>query len=254
MNKPKVLYIGDSIAHNANFAAIEKETNSRINTIKAYSSIKDSRATWPNKNLTDVTPFALTNTYEEDAYTHLVIAAPTVDISNMNTSKLFDGDNVEVYKQNVITSCHNTLAVAHNALQNLPNLEKVVVMEHAPRFDEENIDPTGLKPMLAKLANSTFAQMWHSSMFKDKLVIGKHSLDCTNDQRDIRYRDERSNRYDGVHMYSSYGKRAFTRSVTKILKALLPFTPQPYSSSSCPHSTCLQAMYQKERKTERQIE
>ena len=37
LEKPKVLYIGDSAAHNANFAHIEKDTKSRI-TVKSYRS------------------------------------------------------------------------------------------------------------------------------------------------------------------------------------------------------------------------
>ena len=37
LEKPKVLYIGDSVAHNANFAHIEKDTKSRI-TVKSYRS------------------------------------------------------------------------------------------------------------------------------------------------------------------------------------------------------------------------
>ena len=51
LEKPKVLYIGDSVVHNANLAHIEKETKSRITTDKSYSSIRDDRASWPKKNL-----------------------------------------------------------------------------------------------------------------------------------------------------------------------------------------------------------
>ena len=37
LQKPKVLYIGDSVAANANFAFLEKESNSRIRSVKAYT-------------------------------------------------------------------------------------------------------------------------------------------------------------------------------------------------------------------------
>ena len=94
LQKPKILYVGDSIAQNADIALVERVTHSRIRTKKAYSSINDTRARWPHKNLTDVTPAALLNTYEEDKFTHLVLAAPTVDISNMNTEKLTKSDNI----------------------------------------------------------------------------------------------------------------------------------------------------------------
>ena len=81
LQKPKILYVGDSIAQNANIAVIEKETQSRICTKKAYSSVEDKVAMWPHKNITDVTKKALTDTFEEDKFTHLIIAAPSVDIT-----------------------------------------------------------------------------------------------------------------------------------------------------------------------------
>ena len=95
LQKPKVLYIGDSVAHNVNFASLEKKTNSRIKTVKAYSSVRDSRARWPAKNVTDVTPAALVDTPDHDEFSHLVLGAPNVDISNMNTNKLVEEDNIE---------------------------------------------------------------------------------------------------------------------------------------------------------------
>ena len=244
--------MGDSISHNANFSKIEEETKSRLKTVKAYSSTKDNRARWPQKNLTDVTKAALKNTHENDEFDHLVIGAPSVDITNINTSKLSVDDSIEVFKQDVVTSCHNIFAVAQNAVQNHPNLKKVVIMQHAPRFDEQNVDPTGLKPKLAKMANSTFSQLWHSSVHKDKIIIGQHSLDCTSDLVTARYKDERTNRYDGVHMYGSFGYRAFTRSVVQILKGALPVQSSPADTSSSSesfHATCPQTVYQRTKTT-----
>ena len=57
--------------------------------------------TWKRKQ----TLVALVNTYEEDEYTHLVLGAPTVDITNMDKIKLKSNDNIEVFKQNVFISC-----------------------------------------------------------------------------------------------------------------------------------------------------
>ena len=36
LQKPKILYIGDSVAQNADIAYLERETQSRIRTKKAY--------------------------------------------------------------------------------------------------------------------------------------------------------------------------------------------------------------------------
>ena len=40
----KVLYIGDSVARNADFNKVEIDNNIRIRTVKAYSSVKDDEA------------------------------------------------------------------------------------------------------------------------------------------------------------------------------------------------------------------
>ena len=93
--------IGDSIAHNANFNTVEMETNVRVRTVKAYSSTHNPKARWPKKNVADVTPSTLSKTYKDAQFTHLVVAAPTVDISNLDTSKLSPNDNMEYFKQEI---------------------------------------------------------------------------------------------------------------------------------------------------------
>ena len=50
------------------------------------------------------------------------------------------------------------VTVAENAARKHPDLRKVTIMEHAPRFDENEVDPIGLKPRLAKFANSTISE------------------------------------------------------------------------------------------------
>ena len=94
--KPKILIVGDSVTHNANLANIEKDTKSRVRTVKAHSSVRDKRARWPEKNHADVVPKALKAVHEGDEYEYLVLGAPTVDITNMNTSHLSQNDNTEV--------------------------------------------------------------------------------------------------------------------------------------------------------------
>ena len=133
-------------------------------------------------------------------------------------------------------------------------------MDHAPRYDTHDVDPTGLKPKLATFANANLAQMWHSSDMKDRIHIGKHNLDCTDDQIEVRYRSEQTARYDGVHLYGSQGRISYTNSVLQILKSVLPpplrktaFTPSSSTSnqtwSTSDHSSCPQAMFQKKKKT-----
>ena len=254
LRKPKILFVGDSIAHSVDIAAVEMETQSRIRTKKAYSSIHDTRARWPCKNFSDVTPDALADTFEDDEFSQMVLSAPTVDISNTDTSRLRTSDNIEVYKQKIAISCENMFTVAQNALSRHPQLKTVVIMEHAPRFDVAFNDPTGLKSKLATFANSTLAQLWQSSPMKNKIVIGKHTLDCPDDMINAWYKDDSSSRYDGVHLYGSRGRDAYTKSVLEIIKSALP-TPQyktgSASSSSSPHANCAQAVYQRAQKQKR---
>ena len=145
LKKPKVLYLGDSLAHNADIAWIEKETQCRIRTKKAYSSDNDRNA-------------ALSEIHNDDKFSHLILSAPTVDISNLDTSELRMNDDIEVFKQKVELSCENMVSIATNALFEHPEIEKVTIMEHAPRHDTASSDPTRLKARLAFFANKTLEQ------------------------------------------------------------------------------------------------
>ena len=129
------------------------------------------------------------------------MSAPTVDISNLDTANLTIEDNREAFVQKVKISCRNMFSVAQAALSKHPQLKKVAILEHAPRFDTQDIDPAGLKPELAKLANATFSQLWHSSSFKHKITIGKHSLDCPDELIAARYSTRSLKKYQSAQAY-----------------------------------------------------
>ena len=157
-------------------------------------------------------------------------------------------DNTEALQQNVVISCNNIVNIAQNALKNHPKLEKVTILEHAPRFDEKNIDPLGLKSHLAKFANSTLGQLWMTSPMKGRIMIGKHTLDCPDEAFLDRYRDENSLKYDGVHMYGSWGRHAFSLSLKNIFKVAIREI-EPAQSVQSYHKSCPQTMYQNKQKT-----
>ena len=180
------------------------------------------------------------------------LAAPTVDISNINTENLTENDNVEVFEQKVVVSCQNMLSVAQNAVLDNPELRKVVIMEHAPRQDPKEVDPTRLKPRLARLANSTLAQLVLNSGMKNKIILGRHNIDITTPS--TVYRDDLTGRYDGVHMYGSQGKEIYTRSVERIFRSILPVTATPTQQRPLySHVTCPQAQYQKRRQARAEL-
>jgi hypothetical protein len=130
--------------------------------------------------------------------------------------------------------------VAHEALRNKSDLVKVIVVEHAPRFDEHCVDPISLKPALAKFANTTFNNLWMESSWKSKIHIASHNLQCDEKTRLARYTDERTKRYDGVHMYGQHGKQVYTESLINILNEAFT-APNPASNNQKPvddHSNC----------------
>ena len=176
MSKPKILYVGDSIGHNINFAKVEKETKTRIRTERAFSSVHDTKARGPSNNFARITPQALKDTREDDPFSHLILSAPSDDISNLDAKN----SSTEDLQHEIITSCQNMFAIAEGALKTYPELKKVTIIKHAPRFDQTHDDPRGLKPELAKFANATFDQLWFTSPYKERVQIGNHILEVEN--------------------------------------------------------------------------
>ena len=78
--RTKILYAADSVGNTASVGTLEYFTDSRVRTIKAYSSVHDSSARWPKQNFTDVVKFALEN-QGRDKFDVADMSAPTVDIT-----------------------------------------------------------------------------------------------------------------------------------------------------------------------------
>ena len=192
---------------------MEKIANCRIRTQKAYGSIFDVNARWPQKNITDVTNEALNNTRVDDPFSTLILSAPTDDISNLDTSKLEKNDNIEVFNQEFIISCKNMITLAENSLKAHPNLKKVVILEHAPRFDPHFLDPHGLKSELAKFANATMKHLCFTSSLRNKVHIGTHAINN------------------------------LARNITEVFQTNKFVTPEPNKTDK--HDDCPQAQYQK---------
>ena len=123
------------------------------------------------KNFAKVTPEALKSTRDDDPFTHLVLSAPSMDISNLETSKLTREDNIEDLQHAVLSSCQNMFITAEMALRSFPNLKNVVIRKHEERFDPPHVDPCGVKSELANFANGTLDQLWFTSPFKETVHI-----------------------------------------------------------------------------------
>ena len=222
-----------------------------MTTAKAYSSIEDNRARWPRKNVQDVTNKYLDVVSKDDTFEYLVLGAPTVDITNLDTSRTKPEANTEFFKREVIVSCQNMFTTAQNALIKHPKLKKVTIMEHSPRYDNANVDPSCLKPKLAKYANDVFRHLWSSSSLRHKIVIGlSQGLECSGKVRLARYTRTHDIKHDGVHMYGVSGRAAFRRSVTAIISSVLsphsapaPATPQSGAAQGTANTTGGQDRY-----------
>lgn len=132
------------------------------------------------------------------------------------------------------------IAVAENALKTHPCLEKVILLEHTPRFDLFEADPTGLKQKLAGFANTTLNNLITNSSMNKKITLGKHSMYPDADHG-------LSGRYDGEHMFGNQGKEEFTRSFLQIMRDALPTSTPRDSYHSSYHSRCPQALYQEKQ-------
>ena len=217
----KVLLIGDSIASNIDKEVIERGLKAKVRTSKAYGSIFDNvgskvkaAARFPAKNFRDVTPIEL----KKEQVDYLILQAGSVDITNLDTKNKPD-ENIDYFKQEVRFSAKNLFATAEAALDTQPSLQKVVIMNLTPRYQMISDDPLSLKPALVLLFNNTLTELWLDSPYKQKIVIGKHNLDCTGGIREARYRDIKNQKFDAVHLFGPSGQKAYTISVLDILKS-----------------------------------
>ena len=236
--RPKTLYIGDSISANINFNAIKKGINSEIVTAKAYSSVNDtvsnaakSAARFPEANFTAVIPAKLAT----ESFDNLIVQAGSVDITNLKT-KVEPTKHFEYFRQEAVVSAKNLFSACENALKQNPNLKKVVVMKQTPRYDTLEADPSSLKPILSQLFNNSLTESWMTSKLKYRIFVGSHNIDCTGSIREARYRSTKTGFYDGLHLYGSSGRKAYTNSVMSILKSAGLVDPM-FDHTNCPQTT-----------------
>ena len=117
-------------------------------------------------------------------------------------------------------------------------------MKQTPRYDPPSEDPLSLKPVLSELYNLTLEQCLQTSEVKDRIYLGTHTLDCTGAIREARYRETKSGKFDGLHLFGTSGSKAYTNSVLNILKLAGMVDPD------FDHSDCPQARFQARRRTQ----
>ena len=232
----KTLFIGDSVSANVDISLLEKTTQTKFVTAKAYSSIHDTvqnaaknSPRFPKSNYTDVIIAEL----NKDDYQTLVIQAGSVDITNLNT-KDNPTEYLEYFKQETIISAKNLFQAAVNGLVSSPSLKNIILMKQIPRYDPIEVDPLSLKPALSQLYNNILTEEWMNSEYKDKIMIGTHNIECSGAIQQARYRETRSGKFDGIHMFGPSGRKFYTLSVLNIFKKCKILSTEYEYHQSCP--------------------
>ena len=166
--KGKILFVGDSIMHNANFRMLEKVTNTTAFAAKAYAADYDIRTRKPNQNIKYV---ANQETRKRNPK-YVVLQCPSVHITNMNTTSAND-DDIKNMKKEVSEASAKMIEIAENLIKVNPSIEKVVLFDSIPRFDQQSCDPEGLKPKLARYNNEMQRKLASESesTSKDKSLL-----------------------------------------------------------------------------------
>ena len=184
-----------------------------------------------------------------------MLNAPTADITNLDTSNHTQNHDTSILQQKVLSSCENIFRVASSAIENNSDLKKVVIMEHTPRYDTKELDPVGIKPVLANYANNVLNQFVLDSNLKHKISIGRHSLEASDASHDDIFKNVEDGKYDGVHHYGRLGRKLISRSLMNILRKNVntwdkPDQPHSYQPYIYHKEHCPQALYQKRQKYE----
>ena len=202
------------------YPVLESATGSLILPVKATPSVYDERAFNPRQNVQAV----LQNQLSNGRRVHTVIlGAPSVDITNQDVSKGILEENT----METMASARNMVEAANYAIET-GQVEQVLLMQHAPRFDTPRDDPYGARPHLARLANETLSRVVSESKHKKKLIVGSHTglmkegkdrVDMmTNTGDNWRCRNVNRGKFDGIHYYSKMGQHAMTNSMLEVLR------------------------------------
>ena len=69
----------------------------------------------------------------------MLSSLPTVDIT-INTFNVQPNESSEGFKPEIVESCKNMMITAEHVINVNPGIQKVVILEHPPRFDAEEVD------------------------------------------------------------------------------------------------------------------
>ena len=220
----KLLYVGDSVTMNVNFGLLERESQTAIRAVEANGT--DSGC---NTGNTAAFIDVIDDELKKDKFNTLVMAAGPTEISKLEMTKTSDA---MLLREETVDIAKKVVSIAEAALENFPDLEKVILIRATPRFDPPSMDPAQLKPQLALLADSVLFGLWCESRYKDKIVLGNHDLSewSKHNHSDI-YGHSLNTGHDGVHLTGRLGRTVLTRSLLSVLRTYLTKKSPPVSCS-----------------------
>jgi hypothetical protein len=231
--------LADSVTRALVYPRLEAPTGSTIRQVNTYSSQYDERALKPHRNVAEV----LKQELDKKKYHTVLLGAPTVDITNQDVSFGIVDDNVA---ETVASSC-SMVESAEYAIKS-GRASKVILLQHPARYDTPRSDPLGVRPQLARLANTHMQKARDNSEYAEHIMVGEHSnLECdgsvrtnryTNDQTHVKNYGVRLGKYDGIHLYSQEGAKALTSSLLAIMhRARMVRRPDQWGLSSSSSSS-----------------
>ena len=230
---PRVCIVSDSIGGNVDLKTLERAMDSRIDTVKAFSSSDDlveNEAKHATKQPENTLQNALRNKVKNNQIETLIIQTGSVDITNLKTG----ASNVErfsnYFRDHTVKAANKVMDEVTKTLSQNPYIKKAIVMKQIPRFDRKEVDPCSVKAALVNVYNDTLVQRWMDSPLKERLSLGSHCLEVTSGSFESRYRNRQKNWFDGVHLYGPSGRKSYTESVLMILRQadLIKVTPPSY--------------------------
>ena len=103
--------------------------------------------------------------------------------------------------------------MAADAVKKHTNLEHLIVLEAAPRYDQwAELNEYGNEELHEALENI------QNDEVRNKITIGRHNLHCADGLRLSRYGDPSKRNVDGIHLRGSSGNIALTRSIALIMR------------------------------------
>ena len=117
-------------------------------------------------NCTEKVPAEL----QKGTFQLMVLQAPSVEVTNLNTS-VNPSAYIKYFEQQTVISAKNFFSVVENALKMKPTLNKVVILPLIPRYDPPSVDPLGLKSDLSKRFNKKLDEISMQSPFQSKIFI-----------------------------------------------------------------------------------